>query len=370
MHKKNIHKKFRKIREFFELYTSGLNHKEIERLLKKDTWEALSYYKRKTSLPDKLEGKRSIGKTIHVIKEIFLSFVMQLTPARRLFYGVGFIIFVIGLLSLDLRYLIGSFIILNLLLALELADKLTTRDELEIAREIQLSLQPETIPDIPFLSICAFSRPARVVGGDFYDIVKKNDGQMLSILGDVSGKGIPAALYAASIQSMFESLSEKSASPINIMHSLNNLIIKRLREGDFITAVIAFFELEGRSLTIARAGHNWPLYYCSRTRTVSALKPKGQSIGIFSDSMFAENLEETKLHLEPGDVLLLYSDGITEATNSKNLMFNQSRLELALKENVHEPAEEIIGKINYRLNEFVKSDELHDDITMMAIKVK
>jgi serine phosphatase RsbU (regulator of sigma subunit) len=86
--------------------------------------------------------------------------------------------------------------------------------------------------------------------------------------------------------------------------------------------------------------------------------------------MFAENLEETKLHLEAGDVLLLYSDGITEATNSKNLMFNQSRLELALKENVHEPAEEIIGKINYRLNEFVKSDELHDDITMMAIKVK
>ena len=365
-----MHKKIRKIKDFFELYTSGLNHKEIERLLKKDTLEAISYYKAKTNLPDEIGEKRSIGKTLHVIKEIFLSFVMQLTPARRLFYGIGLICCVIGLLSLDLRYLIGSFIILNLLLALELADKLTTRDELEIAREIQISLQPETIPDIPILSISAFSRPARVVGGDFYDIIKRNDDQMLSILGDVSGKGIPAALYAASIQSMFESLSERSASPVNILHSLNNQITRRLREGDFITAVIAFFELEDRSLTIARAGHNWPLYYCARTRTVTALKPKGQSIGLFADSMFSDNLEAKKLYLESGDVVLLYSDGITEAMNSKNSMFNQSRLELALKEGVHEPAEGIIGKINYRLNEFVKSDELHDDITMVAIKMK
>lgn len=365
-----MHKKLWKIKDFFELYTSGLNHTEIERLLKKDTLGAISYYKGKTNLSDKLDEKRSIGKTLHVFKEIFLSFVMQLTPGRRLFYGIGSVLCVVGLISLDVRYLIGSFVILNLLLALELADKLTTRDELEIAREIQVSLQPETIPDIPILSISAFSKPARVVGGDFYDIVKRNDAQMLSILGDVSGKGIPAALYAASIQSMFESLSGESASPVNIMHSLNNLIIKRLREGDFITAVIAFFELEEKSLTIARAGHNWPLYYCSRTRTVTALKPKGQSIGISSDSMFAEHLEETKLHLGKGDVLLLYSDGITEAMNSKSLMFNQSRLESALKESVHEPAEEIIGQINYRLNEFVKSEDLHDDITMVAIKVK
>jgi serine phosphatase RsbU (regulator of sigma subunit) len=370
MHKKLMHKKFRKVKDFFELYTSGLDHKEIERLLKKDTVDAFSYYKRKTGLPDKSDEKSSIGKTLHVVKEIFLSFVMQLTPARRLFYGIGFIVFVIGLLSLDLRYLIGSFVVINLLLALELADKLTTRDELEIAREIQVSLQPEIIPEIPILSISAFSKPARVVGGDFYDIVKRNEGQMLSILGDVSGKGMPAALYAASIQSMFESLSEKSVSPGNILHSLNKLIIKRLREGDFITAVIAFFELEEKSLTIARAGHNWPLYYCAQTQTISALKPKGQSIGLFADSRFADNLEEKKLYLSNGDVLLLYSDGITEAMDPKNHMFNQYRLESALKESIHKPAEEIIRQINYRLDEFVKSEEPHDDITMVAIKVK
>ena len=153
-------------------------------------------------------------------------------------------------------WLICAFIVLNLLLALELADKLTTRDELEIAREIQLSLEPQKLPEVEGLSISAFSKPAKIVGGDFFNIVKRRDSQMLSILGDVAGKGIPAALYAAHIQSMFESLSEKSGSPADILTELNKLISRRLREGDFITAVIAFFESGQNALTIARAGHN------------------------------------------------------------------------------------------------------------------
>ena len=118
------------------------------------------------------------------------------------------------------------------------------------------------------------------MGGDFFNVVKRHDDQMLSIVGDVAGKGIPAALYAAHIQSMFESLSEQSASPAHIMNGLNQLICRRLREGDFITAVIAYFESDQNSMTIARAGHNWPLYYCARTQTIAELKPKGISIGL------------------------------------------------------------------------------------------
>ena len=366
----HLKKKINQIKEFYRLYTTGLNRNEVERLLKKDTLEAFEYYKEKTSLRDKTLRTKSFITTIRVVKEIFLSFLMQLTPGRRLFYGLSVIGFVLGFLWTKWLWVIGAFVILNLLLALELANKLTTSDELEIAREIQVSLQPQNLPEIPWLSISSFSTPAKIVGGDFFNIVKRQDDQMLSIVGDVAGKGIPAALYAAHIQSMFEALSEQSTSPAGIMNRLNQLICRHLREGDFITAVIVFFESGKNSMTIARAGHNWPLYYSAQTQTISSLKPPGVCLGVDIDMGFSACLQEKTLPVYSGDVLLLYSDGVTEAMNSSNHLFALPRLESALKESAHFPAEKIVAGINRRLDEFVQSEELHDDVTMVAIKVK
>jgi serine phosphatase RsbU (regulator of sigma subunit) len=368
--KTHLKKKMNQVKEFYRLYTTGLNHKEVERLLKKDAIEAFEYYKEKTSLRGKTLRTNSFKTTIRVVREIFLSFLMQLTPGRRLFYGLSVVGFVLGFLWTKWLWVIGSFVILNLLLALELANKLTTRDELEIAREIQVSLQPQKIPEIPGLSISSFSKPAKIVGGDFFNFVKRQDNQLLSIVGDVAGKGIPAALYAAQIQSMFESLSEQSASPADIMKGLNQLICRRLREGDFITAVIAFFESGQNSITIARAGHNWPLYYKAQTQTIQSLKPPGVCLGIDMGMGFSECLQEKKISANSGDILLLYSDGITEAMNSRKNLFDLSRLKSALKESAHFSAEKIIESINHRLDGFIESEELHDDVTMVAIKVK
>ena len=360
----------KKHRDFFRLYTTGLSGREIDRLLKKDTLEAITYYKDKTALKDRPPEKRSFKSSLKVIREIFVSFLMQLTPARRFFYGLSVCGFVLGMIAAKGVWVLCAFIILNYLLALELANKLTTRDELEIAREIQVSLEPKQLPEFPGLSISFSSKPAKIVGGDFFNVVKRNDNQMLSIVGDVAGKGVPAALYAAHIQSMFESLSEQNASPANILNGLNHLICKRLREGDFITAVIAFFESGENSLTIARAGHNWPLYYSSQTQTIEPLKTRGVCLGIERGTGFSSCLEEKSIAANSGDVLLLYSDGITEAMNSNHHLFDQSRLESALKESAHFPAEKIVERINLRLDEFVQSEEPHDDVTMVAIKVK
>ena len=365
-----LNKMIEKVREFFYLYISGLSHKEIEQLLKKDTVEAFSYFKSKTRIADQAAKRPSLSSIFFVCKEIFISFIMQLTPARRLFYGIGIVGFLLGLIYSDLFYIVGSFIILNFLLAFELVDKLTTRDELEIAREIQLSLQPLHIPESRLLSIATYSRPARLVGGDFFDIVQPNNDRVISIVGDVSDKGVSAALYAAYTQSMFQAFSETSISPSKIFHSLNNLIGKRLRDGDFITAVIAFFDLNEKSVTIARAGHNWPLYYCSNSRIITELKPKGVSIGLCENERFCSQMEEQKLYLNRGDLLLLYSDGVTEATNPQNNMFELSGLKTAIAENAHESSDLIIGRINSRLHRFVKSDELQDDATIVAFKVK
>ena len=365
-----INRRARKIQKFFYFYTSGLNHKEIEDLLKKDTVDAFSYFKAKTKISEQSPKRSSVGTFFYMGKEIFISFMMQLTPARRFFYGLGFAGFLIGLIKVDSLLMLGSFIVLNLLLALELVDKLTTRDELEIAREIQLSLQPIEIPQTPLLSIATFYRPAKVVGGDFFDIVQPNDDRMISIVGDVSDKGISAALYAAYTQSMFQSFSQTGLTPSDIFQNLNNLISKRLREGDFITAVIAFFDLSEKSVTIARAGHNWPLYYCAKTRIIAELKPRGMSIGLVENEQFCAHLKEEKIYLNQGDFLLLYSDGVTEATNSQNRMFETSGLKSVITEFAHESSDMIIEQINTRLQRFVKSDELQDDATMVAIKVK
>jgi sigma-B regulation protein RsbU (phosphoserine phosphatase) len=365
-----INRRARKIQKIFYLYTRGLNHREIEQLLKKDTVGAFSYFKAKTKIPDQSPKRSSVGTFFYMGKAIFFSFMMQLTPARRFFYGLGVAGFLIGLLKVDSLLMLGSFIVLNLLLALELVDKLTTRDELEIAREIQLSLQPLEIPDSKLLSIASFYRPAKVVGGDFFDIVQPNSDRMISIVGDVSDKGISAALYAAYTQSMFQSFSQTGVSPAQIFLSLNELISKRLRDGDFITAVIAYFDLNENSVTIARAGHNWPLYYSAKTQTIEELKPRGISIGLMDNEFFSDQLEEKKIYLNPGDFLLLYSDGVTEATNSQNRMFETAGLKTVITESVHESSGNIIGQIDSRLHKFVKSDELQDDATMVAIKVK
>ena len=365
-----INRRIKKIQKLFHLYTSGLNHREIEQLLKKDTVDAFSYFKAKTKIPDQSPKRSSVGTFFYMGKAIFFSFMMQLTPARRFFYGLGVAGFLIGLLKIDSLLMLGSFVVLNLLLALELVDKLTTRDELEIAREIQLSLQPFEIPESERLSIATFYRPARLVGGDFFDIVQPNGNRMISIVGDVSDKGISAALYAAYTQSMFQSFSQTMVSPSQIFLSLNELISKRLRDGDFITAVIAMFDLNDSSVTIARAGHNWPLYYCAQTGTIEELKPRGISIGLMDNELFSNQLEEKKIYLNQGDFLLLYSDGVTEATNSQNRMFETSGLKTVIAECVHESSGNIISQIDSRLHKFVRSDELQDDATMVAIKVK
>ena len=365
-----LNRRLKKIREFFYLYTRGLNHREIEQLLKKDTVDAYAYLKGKTSLTDHPPKRLTVKSVIYVGKEIFISFMMQLTPARRLFYGLGVVGFLVGLLQVDLFYILASFVILNLLLAVELVDKLTTRDELEIAREIQLSLQPLIIPESRLLSIAAYSKPAKVVGGDFFDIVQPSNDRVIGIVGDVADKGVSAALYAAYTQSMFQSFSQTSISPSAIFQNVNDLMCKRMRDGDFITAVIAFFDLNEKSVTIARAGHNWPLYYCADTRIITELKPKGMSIGMFDDVQFSDRLEEQKIYLKQGDLLLLYSDGVTEATNPENLMFEVSGLKTVITESARESSGMLIDHINSRLQSFVKSDELQDDATMVAIKVK
>lgn len=130
------------------------------------------------------------------------------------------------------------------------------------------------------------------------------------------------------------------------------------------------FDLDEKSVTIARAGHNWPLYYCAETQKITELKPRGVSIGMFEKVQFADRMEEQKIYLQPGDLVVLYSDGVTEATNAENMMFDVAGLKTVIAQSAHETSATLIEHINSTLRGFVKSEALQDDATMVAIKLR
>jgi len=359
--------KFHTLKEFYQLYTSGLSRDEVERLLKRESLDVLSYYKRgavsKNSAEDNFPKRQLL-----VVKEIFLSFVLKLTPARRLFYGMAVILFIFALFISNLFYGLIAFLILNLLLAFELADKMVSKDELEIARNIQLGLQPEKNPEIKGLEIAVFYQPAREVGGDYYDFIQLDDHRIALIVGDVSGKGMPAALYAVRLQGLFELLAKNQASPKQMLVRINDVIAQRLKKNYFITAVIAIFDTKEKKLHLARAGHNPPIYFKSATKEIVWLKPSGIGIGLNKNSNFDNEMSEKSIDISEGDLFLFYTDGITEARNGLKVEFGEERLGKIVAEEAHLSAEEFKDKLVTQLNHFVKKAFWEDDATIVVIK--
>lgn len=356
----------------FRTYGDGLSPKEIESFFKRDTVQAYAFYSRdrEDKLEKELSERERFKKTLVIAKNLFLSFLLKLTPARRLFYGAAIVLFFWGLFGTDGWVKIGlSFVILNLLLALELADKLLAKDELEIARSIQFSLQPTEKPRLERLNLASHYQPAREVGGDYYDFSLVGENRFTLILGDVSGKGMPAALYAMKLQSLFELLGKTSLGPKEMLVEMNEVICEKIRRNYFITAVVGVLDFANDELSLARAGHNLPLYFSAATETATWLNPKGLGIGMRKNPDFSTLLEETTLSLRAEDLLLFYTDGITEAMNRSDQEFGYERLERVLTENAHRSVDEIKERLLWQVTRFTQGVPLADDATLVIAKI-
>ncbi|MFQ5823170.1 MAG: PP2C family protein-serine/threonine phosphatase [bacterium] len=363
--------KWESLKEFYQLYTSGLNRSEVERLLKRDTVDVFSYYKRGIRSTKKVIAQDKFPKKqLQVAKDIFLSFLMKLTPARRFFYGIAFVLFILALGVSNWSYALFVFLILNFLLALELADKLVAKDELEIARDIQISLQPEKMPHIKGLDISTYYQPAKEVGGDYYDLIKIDDHKLVVIVGDVSGKGMPAALYAVKLQGLVELLAKNRNSPKQILEEINEIITHRLKKQFFITAVVAIFDLKEKTLRLARAGHNPPMYFKSLTNQAVWLNPKGIGIGLEKNPNFKSKLNEKVVSVTPGDLFVFYTDGVTEVMNGAKVEFGEIRLGKFVIENAHLDVELFKEKLVEKLKGFAQKALLDDDATVVVVKVR
>ncbi|MEO2199401.1 MAG: SpoIIE family protein phosphatase [bacterium] len=253
-------------------------------------------------------------------------------------------------------------------------EKRRLEEELRIARDIQMSLLPDAPVLLPGLNVCAVCRPAREVGGDYYEFVHLGDGRLGVLVADVSGKGTSAAFYMAELKGIILSLGQIYQSPKRLLMEANRILATSLDARTFITMIYLVVDLEARTVTYVRAGHT-PLIYLpanGQPPQTQILIPDGLVVGLQLDGieeLFEELLEERTLPIAAGDLFVLFTDGITEAMNQEFDLFGEERFSRLLEEHGHLPSEDLRERILGDVEAFVGDADQHDDMTIVLLRI-
>jgi len=254
----------------------------------------------------------------------------------------------------------------NAILYESLTEKERLKKELEIARNVQMSLLPKSVPEIPDVDIYGMCVPANEVGGDYYDFIKLDEDSYGLIIADVSGKGTSAAFYMAEIKGMITTLSHIYDSPSEILKVLNKRLFGTIDRKMFATMVYGIYNTKNREFIFSRAGHN--AIMVKNQNGVSSIIPDGIGIGLEKGKIFDSVIEEGKIILNEGDIVFLYTDGIVEAMNRKKDEFGEKRIIEILNTLDNASSKNICHIVFDEVKRFSEKAEQHDDITMMAIK--
>jgi sigma-B regulation protein RsbU (phosphoserine phosphatase) len=247
----------------------------------------------------------------------------------------------------------------------EIEKKRLERD-LENARHIQQSLLPKTIPNINHLELSGITIPAQHVGGDYYDFIKLSDTKLFIVVGDVSGKGLSAALYISKLQTMIRLYCSEERAPKEILIEINKRLFAEMERNYFITVSLALIDSGERKVHFCRAGH--PHALLINDGKCDKIKPVGIGLGLNKGEVFDSSLEETEITLEQGSLLAVYSDGISEAMNGKQQEFGEENIITILKQNADSSLDTIQNKILDGVTDFCNGEEQHDDITLVLVK--
>jgi sigma-B regulation protein RsbU (phosphoserine phosphatase) len=236
--------------------------------------------------------------------------------------------------------------------------------ELQMASEIQRGLLPHRMPTVSGYEIAPRWQAAREVAGDFYDAFTLDDHTFGTVIADVSDKGAPAALFMAVARTLIRSHAYAGVGTKDNIARTNDLILEDAESGMFVTVYHSLFHDDGRSLHV-NAGHNPPLFYCHATNEVSFMPRGGRAVGWFPDIP----LQEVELQLDPGDVIVYYTDGLTDAENPEKEFFGEVRLAQAVLEVAADhSASEILDRIVASVEEFCAGEPPFDDLTMMVVR--
>lgn len=245
------------------------------------------------------------------------------------------------------------------------AERRQLENELELSQIVQRALLPQVMPSIDGLQLAAFSRPAQIVGGDYFDFLRFKDGAHAFVLADISGHGVSSGMLMSSLQTAFHTLVPESDEPGAILDRINRLYVHNINFTTFVTIFFGRYDPASRKLTYASAGHNPALLFRGADDGIQRLQRTGAAIGLMDGSP----LETESVELFPGDRLLLYTDGVTEATNSRGEQFGEQRLGEVLRQNRHLPAEGLIQTIRAVLTDFTGGVLPEDDVTLVVAGV-
>jgi len=375
--------------EFFETYTRDLSRRDFKRLFTLETPEAYRFFARG------IDESELTGQPWHVrawrrCRAFFMAFTARLSPARRALYGIGLVMALFGILqqfhgikvvrvpvipfvlalplpglawSEGTLWLVGGFLAMNLLVMLEVADRLTLKRDLEIARDIQRAMLPQEMVTGGGLEAYGFTRPANTVGGDFYDVLQMPDGRLVIALGDVSGKGSPAALLMALTLAILRTLVDEGLGPAALAQRLNVQVARHAPGSRFVTMFLAVFDPMTGALHYVNAGQNPPILR-RVNGALERLTSGGVALGMFDLSAYTAG----DTWLAPGDVLVLYSDGITEAENKQGVFFDESGLEDVINRHWWEDAATLGKAIVTSVEGHATDTRLADDLTVLAIR--
>lgn len=340
-------------REFFETYTKDFSTEELSKLFTRETPEAYRFFARGINTAE-LDGLPRHRRAIKYVHAFFMAFTMRLSPARRVIYAAALFFAVVGIAQLFARVgaisfsmpfplnfvriwvpallfqqgttaLVLGFLLMNLLVLLEVADRLSLKRDLEVAREIQQAMLPEGTWAGPGVEAFGLTQPANTVGGDFYDILPQPDGRVIVALGDVAGKASPAALLMALLLAMMRTLVDEGLTVAQLVSRLNTQIRRHAPASRFITLFVASYDPRTGEMEFVNAGQTPPLLR-RQNGTVERLTTGGIALGLFEGSTY----ESGHVRLERGDAVVMYSDGITEAEDPSGQPFDEAGLERSL----------------------------------------
>lgn len=243
-------------------------------------------------------------------------------------------------------------------------DKGRLERELQVAREVQAGLLPSETPQVPGWEFVACWRPARTVAGDYYDFIPTEDGRLGLVIADVTDKGMPAALFMTLTRSTVRASVRLAATPADGIAHANRLICADAARGMFVTLAYILLDPGARTLTCVNAGHNPPLHYRAAGDLLDAFPRTGLPLGIDAAVPFTQ----TASAVEPGDFLVLYTDGVTEADDARLQQFGIERLQAVLRDNCRAPAADIAAALERALDEFTGSAPPHDDVTFVVAR--
>jgi sigma-B regulation protein RsbU (phosphoserine phosphatase) len=372
----------RRVRGFWQRVTEGLAIDQLWGQFKSEAQAGYGLYSQDVDWESINREQSKWKRKLLAAWALFQTMLMKLSPARRVLLLLAMIFIVVnakistanGDINFNLEG-VGA-LILFVLLALELADRVTMKRDLEIAREIQQWLVPAHPPVVPGMDIAFATRPQNTVAGDYFDAFLRarpsgepDSGRLIVAVADVAGKSVPAALLMATFQASLRALSATPASLEEIVTGLDRYTRAHSLEGRrFTTAFLAEVDAVTREMRYVNAGHNDPILRRASGQ-IERLSTGGPPFGLplFTDAETA--YPSGRVQLQPGDLLFVFTDGVIEAVNETGEEFGEARLVPSVQAAPPESAAEVLQRVSAEVNTFVGYARQHDDITYLVFRV-